>query len=519
MNTIQLELKKHKDPHFKHVYVFHHQTRRRLFPIFLLLFLLLLASGTLLYVWQPQWWPHVYTQINALWADKNPPPALPSAPPVTLENPPETALETVPASPVPEDSGRPVLPPEIEALLAHTPPVDIALALEETPPATAEMPENIQTEVASLASVPEEIAPLEVAPVVIEHLQDVPEAQAAPPTELPGAFQVLVDEAMNHIAQGRLHTPPGDNASEIYKKLRQSAPEASVRVLDSIMFQYLQQISDVAEGGDYELAAQLYQHALNLAPEHQAIEGLRQVFAEGLMAAAENQLSRGNLFGANNSAHELYQQAEKLGISRDVLAPMQARLLSVLAEQGAEHLRRKRYTTPENNNAYDTYQLMLRLSPGHDDALNGLQQIAEKYLHMASGEIRKGNTRRALEFIERGLGVQPGDKALLALQDSLRGGEKQTLINRAIQHIAAGRLTSPAGNNAYEIYQKILQQDPHNDDAHKGLREIANTYAQMAKVEQAKGNSVEAKALLESGLRVLPDHPELVRLKTQPGYQ
>jgi tetratricopeptide (TPR) repeat protein len=525
---IQLELKKHKDPHFKHVYVFHHQTQRR-FPIVTVSVLFLFLAVGAAYVWQPQWFHTTYTQLMTQFA------ATPA------ENTPATTPEAEIAPPPLSVEGTtlPPLSPEIQALLAHNRSSSDAAPIiappQDVPQPQIPPPEIVAPTATTSSPVVAETAEIMHKQDMPEH--DVPEADTPtlPPQVLPAAVQTMIDEAMNYIAQGQLHTPEGKNAINSYKKLNVSAPEAAPRVLDSIMFQYLQQISSIAEGGDHALATQLYQHAYNLAPQHQAIEGLRQVMAEALMSRAETQASRGNLSGKDDSVTELYQQIKALNPSAEIMYPLENRLLTALANKGAEHIRRKRYTTPENGNAYDTYQLMLRLVPGNNQAQQGLQQIADKYHQMASAEIRKGNRRRALEFIERGLSVQPNDKALLLLQTnmqrdqnsgnpannnilSLSDQEKYTLINRALQHIAAGRLSTPAGNNAYEIYQRILQHDPDNEDALKGLREIANTYAQIAKVEHAKGNRTEAQQLLANGLKVLPDHPELLSLKTQTGF-
>ena len=46
--------------------------------------------------------------------------------------------------------------------------------------------------------------------------------------------------------------------------------------------------------------------------------------------------------------------------------------------------------------------------------------------------------------------------------------------------LGENRLMAPAGDNAYELYSKILKLDPSNGDAKNGMRNIASRYVAMA---------------------------------------
>lgn len=52
------------------------------------------------------------------------------------------------------------------------------------------------------------------------------------------------------------------------------------------------------------------------------------------------------------------------------------------------------------------------------------------------------------------------------------------LLNVAEVHAAVGRLTEPPGSNAYEAYKMVLEIDPDNEQAQKGLRKIEKLKSQ-----------------------------------------
>lgn len=71
------------------------------------------------------------------------------------------------------------------------------------------------------------------------------------------------------------------------------------------------------------------------------------------------------------------------------------------------------------------------------------------------------------------------------------------------------RLMLPAGNNAYEMYQQVLQLDPGNAVAVEGIQEIVLRYVALAgdAINQAKYD--EADTYLGRAARLGPDRPEL----------
>lgn len=77
------------------------------------------------------------------------------------------------------------------------------------------------------------------------------------------------------------------------------------------------------------------------------------------------------------------------------------------------------------------------------------------------------------------------------------------------------RLMLPAGNNAYEIYQQVLQLDPGNAVALDGIREIAVRYISLAESAISQGEYEEADGLLGRATRLSPEEPELAAARNR----
>lgn len=73
----------------------------------------------------------------------------------------------------------------------------------------------------------------------------------------------------------------------------------------------------------------------------------------------------------------------------------------------------------------------------------------------------------------------------------------QTLLGGAAEDLAALRLTTPAGNNAYEKYQQVLALEPENTAARRGIEAIASRYVQLAYAAMDKDKREQAAGYLD----------------------
>ncbi|MDJ0720199.1 MAG: protein kinase [Desulfobacterales bacterium] len=75
-------------------------------------------------------------------------------------------------------------------------------------------------------------------------------------------------------------------------------------------------------------------------------------------------------------------------------------------------------------------------------------------------------------------------------------------LKAAEQHLQAWNLTSPSGRNAYDAYRKVLKIDPGNAQARKGIKKVAERYADLADKEIKRGNRDKAMGFIKTGLGV-----------------
>ena len=77
------------------------------------------------------------------------------------------------------------------------------------------------------------------------------------------------------------------------------------------------------------------------------------------------------------------------------------------------------------------------------------------------------------------------------------------------------QLTTPAGNNALENFQRALALEPANAKAKAGMQSIADVYLKLARSARDKGDVDKAASFTARGLDVVPDHAGLLKLAPQ----
>lgn len=91
----------------------------------------------------------------------------------------------------------------------------------------------------------------------------------------------------------------------------------------------------------------------------------------------------------------------------------------------------------------------------------------------------------------------------------------QTLLTAAQQDLQANRLTKPEGDNAFQKFTEVLQQDPNNAEAKQGLQTIAARYVSLAQRKLKQQQFAQAMQYLEKAQQVNPQHATLNTLRQQ----
>ncbi|MDJ0656117.1 MAG: SUMF1/EgtB/PvdO family nonheme iron enzyme [Xanthomonadales bacterium] len=91
-------------------------------------------------------------------------------------------------------------------------------------------------------------------------------------------------------------------------------------------------------------------------------------------------------------------------------------------------------------------------------------------------------------------------------------GELAEALVSAAFYRAAGQLAEPAGENAWDMYSRVLEIDPGNSDAVNGRREIRDAYLQSARNALDRNEFDQARGVIATLQRLAPDQPDTQRL-------
>ncbi len=82
----------------------------------------------------------------------------------------------------------------------------------------------------------------------------------------------------------------------------------------------------------------------------------------------------------------------------------------------------------------------------------------------------------------------------------------EVLLELAEKQLNNDQLSTPADNNAYDTYRAILKIEPENAKAKRGLRRVADRYAEIAREQSAAGKYEQAASSAQNGLLMWPEH-------------
>jgi hypothetical protein len=127
--------------------------------------------------------------------------------------------------------------------------------------------------------------------------------------------------------------------------------------------------------------------------------------------------------------------------------------IAELLALGHQSLKRDRLLIPTHDSAYKYYQKTLILEPGNDEALVGIERIVARYIALARKSLERQDENNSRRYIDRGLSINPTDKRLMALRDSLNKPvvadvevEAQPLVVPAEEQTPAAELKPEAQN-------------------------------------------------------------------------
>ncbi len=323
-----------------------------------------------------------------------------------------------------------------------------------------------------------------------------------------------------------------------------SANPQALAALQRLADDYEAQARQLSEQGDEDGSRQRIKAGLAINADHpgllalqrtlterqqaRAAEALRQQQVQALLAQARSELQRGAL---DNSAAFIAkglklapQQPLLLDLRQQVARQQQILTLLALAEQ---QIHNKQLTLPANNNAFATLQQVLELEPEHPQALAGIQWVADSYTELARERLQNNHEQQSLKLIDKGLRVVADHPPLLALRQQIEQRRQareawqrqqqqvKQLLLQAQSQITQGQFTTPVEDSAQRSYREILQLDPANNQALRGLAALPDViHARVLSMLNA-GALQNGLQRVDEGLQLEPQHPRLRALKAQ----
>jgi len=247
-----------------------------------------------------------------------------------------------------------------------------------------------------------------------------------------------------------------------------------------------------------------YQRVLDLEPGHvgatTAIAGLvnqwRLAFSTALaqndLDQAETKLSE--LAGAFPDDPDLTSLQNSL-VDRRRAESLLTSTQALLRSHGLSDI-------PSATAAIQAYREVLRLAPAHAVAERELNSLAEHYAGLAMEAAGDGLVENALNFLDRASAANSELPLLDDVRDSIRQAttlqsDITDMLQRAGELRAAGTLIDPPGENAAEIYHRVLAADPDNAVAAQGLNEVESQIISRTTQLIAIGDIDTVRALLD----------------------
>ncbi|MEM1435716.1 MAG: protein kinase [Pseudomonadota bacterium] len=222
-----------------------------------------------------------------------------------------------------------------------------------------------------------------------------------------------------------------------------------------------------------------YQRVLDLRPDHPgasaALTGLasqwkaeiRSALNDGNLSRARTQIEEGQTALPNDS--ELAALANEL-TNRERAQSLLASTQELLQSRGLEDV-----TTATA--AIQAYQEVLRLVPNQQQARLELNALAGHYAGLAMNSAEAKDLDAALGYLDRAMAANPENPELQQVRERIReatllADRIEELLTQASTYRAAGQLLNPPGENAAELYRRVLATEPSNSVALLGLNEL-----------------------------------------------
>ena len=256
---------------------------------------------------------------------------------------------------------------------------------------------------------------------------------------------------------------------------------------------------------------------------------IEQAINDGELDRASTLISDYGLHFINSSSHERLKSSLALARQEQQLEEVQSERVQILLDKAMSAMNDGRLFEPKLDNAYEYFMQITALNASNSAAKRGLNQLMTSALDQARGLIDEKDFGAARTVINQARGIDPAYPALIETQQAVATAEEAELrrqnrwaefteerrealtqlLQDAERQLASEQYLAPEGDNAYETYLSVLEQDPASETATRGLENLATLFLAQEAAALADERFDDAEQALASVSRVVPNHPDL----------
>ena len=277
---------------------------------------------------------------------------------------------------------------------------------------------------------------------------------------------------------------------------------------------------DPNQGLSTVLAA--YNRLLSLTPNDPVVLKALEDIGSEWFSSIEEALDQGNYTFAEtrlDEAESVFPQEPRLN-ALSIRIQNWKRAESLFEASRSQRLGFIEDEVPVLNSLIVSYQNVLRLAPAHDGAVAELKAIAVQFSQLAKEAFAVRDLTGAVNFLERAQAADASIQALEDVRELLSQTEElrvtiENILDEARSYRALGQLIAPSGENAAELYNRVLVVEPKNDIAIQAIGELTVSILADAERLFELGDLLAADDLLIQALMAGIEEGSLSDLRKQ----
>ncbi len=319
---------------------------------------------------------------------------------------------------------------------------------------------------------------------------------------------LLLDEAKQAESRQQLVEPYENSAFSFYQQILQldSTNTKAKEGLVNIGGQILAKADRFIKANEFELATEQISLAVKVMPnDTKAGDKLQE------LVAAKDAYENKRL--ANKQKKEQQVAAQKRQQAEREKKQQQRQTVVKLLRNAQEYKSKGQLTTPKGSNAVESFQEVLKISPSHKEAIQGLEKIASPMLDNAVTAIDNKEVKQANNWIEKARKIAPKyhllastEKQFRSLKEKLAKAqqERQEKQEKSNQYIAKGlnhikeNATYSSIKTSLTYYSKARQSTPEHNELDTLQAEILHASEQLAQNELDRKNYNESLTIIQA---------------------